>query len=93
MTYGRMPLFPPACAPRSCVNLPLFDGCDCCRRPRKECQCVRVQNPACPGEFADVELCVDEDGNLSICVRRQPKPCCPPPRRHKLHCDCHGWMR
>lgn len=99
MTYGRMPLFPPCCTPRNCLHMPLFDSCcsnsccqsTCCRPNREECQCVRIQNPSCPGEFADVELCVDTDGNLSICVRRpQPSLCtCPPrPRRRKSHCDC-----
>ena len=92
MNYGRMPLFPPAGAHQNCLCVPLFDGC-CCQRPREECQCVRLQNPACPSEFADVELCVDADGNLSICVRRPPKPCCMPPKKPKPHCGCSPWMR
>ena len=74
MTYGRMPLFPPCCAPQSSLQMPLFNGC-ACPPPQENCQCVRIQNPACPGEYADVELCVDLAGNLSICVRRPPKPC------------------
>ena len=90
MTHGRMPLFPPSCMPRSTMHMPLFDPCDCCCRPREQCQCVHIENPACPGEFADVDLCVDADGNLSICVRRPPKPCMPH-RRPRPRCDCIPW--
>lgn len=80
MSYGRMPIFPPACTSGSKLCMPLFNSCEpCCGRD--QCQSVRICNPACPGEYADVDLCVDADGNLSICVRRPPKPC-PPPRRH-----------
>lgn len=92
MSYGRMPLFPPACGTQNALSMPLFDSCGCAR-PREECQCVHIQNPACPGEYAEVELCVDAFGNLSICVRRPPKPCCPPPRRCKPRCDCSNWTR
>lgn len=89
MNCGRIPLFPPGCMPQSNLQLPLFDCCDRGRR-RGECQCVRMENPACPGEFADVELCVDMDGNLSICVRRPPRPCAPR-RRPGGRCDCIPW--
>lgn len=92
MTYGRIPLFPPACMPGSSLRVPLFDSCERCR-PRQDCQCVRICNPACPEEYADVELCVDGDGNLSICVKRPPKPCAPPRRRHRCACDLPGWYR
>jgi len=89
MNCGKIPLFPPACTPHSSLRMPLFDGCGC-SRPREECQCVHIENPACPGEFADVELCVDGDGNLSICVRRPPRPCMPP-GRPRPRCDCRHW--
>lgn len=92
MTYGRMPLFPPACGDREMLHVPLFDTGKCCS-PREECQCVRICNPACPGEYADVELCVDECGNLSVCIKRPPKPCPPPRRRHRGGCDCAPWYR
>lgn len=86
MNCGRLPLFPPDCMPQNTMHMPLFDPCDRCRR-RTECQCVHIENPACPGEFADVELCVDADGNLSICVRRPPRAC-RPPRRQRC---CDPW--
>ena len=82
MTYGRMPLFPPACAPGNSLQMPLFGGCEPPPPPPQEnCKCVRIQNPANPCEYADVELCVDAMGNLSICVRRPPKPCIQPRRK------------
>ena len=91
--YGRMPLFPPNCAGQSSLRMPLFDTCrPACGNPSCDsCQTVRICNPACPGEYADVELCVDGDGNLSICVHRPPRPC-PPPRRKK-NCGCAPWLR
>ena len=76
MTYRRLPLFPPGCGCDSQLNVPLFENRDCCR-PGAECQRVHIRNPACPGEWADVELCVDEWGNLSVCVKRPPRPCAP----------------
>lgn len=91
MSGGKTPLFPQACCGQNSLRMPLFDGknCNCaCWTPSvccEDCQCVRIQNPACPGEFADVELCVDCNGNLSICVRRENRghaPCCRP------HCGC-----
>lgn len=87
MTYRHMPLFPPGCDMGSSIRMPLFERCDCIR-PRTQCQCVHIENPSCPGEYADVELCVDECGNLSICVKRPPKPC--KPRRP---CNCPNWYR
>jgi len=86
MTYGRLPLFPPACGLRNAMCVPLFDNCSC-RTSREECQCVHIRNPACPEEYADVELCVDGDGNLSICVRRPQKSC----KRRRLSCSCPPW--
>ena len=94
MTYGRMPLFPSSCAPQSSLQMPLFNGCECPPPPPPQdcCQCVRLQNPACPGEYADVELCVDAGGNLSICVRRPPKPCVQPrKKRCKPQCAYPMW--
>ena len=88
MNCRRIPLFPPACGSNSSLHMSLFDGCDPCRE-RQECQCVRIRNPACPGEYADVELCVDMDGNLSICVKRPGGYCPPTPcRRRRRGCDC-----
>ena len=75
------------------MRMPVFDGCrsscnsSCC----EDCQTVRICNPACRDEYVDVELCVDGDGNLSICVRRPPRSCCQPRRRSR--CDCAPWLR
>jgi len=92
MSCGRMPLFPPGCSRESSMRMPLFDSCRGCGFPVSEdCQTVRICNPACREEYVDVELCVDGGGNLSICVRRPPRPC-PPPRR-KNRCDCPPWYR
>ena len=109
MSCGKMPLFPQPFCGQSSLHMPLFDGknCDCdCWTPTlacEDCQCVRIQNPACPGEFADVELCVDCNGNLSICVRRSNRPncghalCnhpnCNPLRCKPSHCDCDPCAR
>ncbi len=103
MSYGKMPLFPPTCCGQSSLRMPLFDGgrhgCGECWTPAlacEDCQCVRIQNPACPGEFADVELCVDCDGNLSICVRRPNRPPCTYPSRGKkcrTRCGPGPWIR
>ena len=82
MRYDRMPLYPPACPSEPCLRLPLFGGCNSgCESwfPQEYCQTVRLENPACPGEYAEIRLSVDECGSLSICVHRPPKPC-PPPR-------------
>lgn len=89
MTYGQTPLYPPPPSRQSAMRMPLFDNCGCCAT-RDTCQCVQIRNPACPEEYADVELCVDEGGNLSICVKRPPKPCCPP-RRHRPRYGCQNW--
>ena len=104
MSCGKMPLFPQPCCGQSSLHMPIFDGkrCDCdCWTPTlacEDCQCVRIQNPACPGEFADVELCVDCNGNLSICVRRSNRPhCnhphCDHPHGNHPHCDCDPCAR
>lgn len=90
MTYGRIPLFPPGCGGAGSMH----PHNDClCRpeRPREECQCVRIRNPACPDEVAEVELCVDCDGNLSICVHRQNRPCLQMPKR-RCGCDHRSWF-
>ena len=91
MSHGRMPLFPPACTGGNTLRMPLFDGHECIRN-REECQRVCIRNPACPDEIAEVELCVDCDGNLSICVHRPPRPCCAP-RRKRCGCDCSPWFK
>lgn len=83
MMYGGMPLFPPSCGMES-VKMKLFDDCGCCS-PQNNCQTVRICNPACPNEYADVELCVDSCGNLSVCVHRNG--CCIPERRRR-RCGC-----
>lgn len=93
MSCGKMPLFPQPFCGQSSLHMPLFDGkhCDCdCWTPAlscEDCQCVRIQNPACPGEFADVELCVDCSGNLSICVRRSNRPPCGHAPCNHPHCN------
>ena len=93
MSCGKMPLFPQPFCGQSSLHMPLFDGkhCDCdCWTPAlscEDCQCVRIQNPACPGEFADVELCVDCSGNLSICVRRSNRPPCGHVPCNHPHCN------
>ena len=84
MTYGRIPLFPPGngCG---CERPPMWwDDVRCrpdCKPDRRPCGCsvqtVRVFNPCRPSEYADVELSVDSDGNLSVCVKR---PNCAPCR-------------
>ena len=81
MMYGSMPLFPPSCG-QECVKVKLFDEHHCCGRG-DQCQRVRICNPACPDEYADVDLCVDSCGNLSVCVHRNN--CCMghPRRRHR----------
>lgn len=84
MGYMQRPLFPPmgdCCAPDNCVRVPLFSREAC--RPPNPCGCtqsVRLENPCCPGECAEVALSVDNCGNLVMCVHREP--CCQPrPRR------------
>ena len=72
------------CHDRESWRMPLFrcDGmnnsCDCgCS------QTVRLENPCCPGECAEVNLSVDNCGNLVICVHRdQWKNDCRRPRKH-----------
>ena len=75
MHYGKIPLFPGG-GSDGCMRVPLF-GCESGRGGCDDrCQTVRVCNPECPGEYADVELCVDNCGNLSICIRRPSGRCC-----------------
>ncbi len=83
--YGRTPLFPPNCGCSSSMRMPLFDNycASSCRGGCEDCQTVRICNPICREEYADVELCVDAGGNLSICIHRPPRPCRPPRRRCK----------
>lgn len=72
--------------PRESWRMPLFD-CDSCGMNRFDCACsrtVRLENPCCAGEFAEVTLSVDGCGNLVICVHRHSEPCdC---RRTRKHC-------
>lgn len=84
MMVEKMPLFPPGCG-GSDFRLPLFDN-GCGRNPCADCQTVRVRNPANPCETAEVELCVDAMGNLSICVRRPPLCCSRPPHGPRKFC-------
>ena len=83
MNYGRMPLFPGGCAENSCLRVPLFGEAERWSSCGGQCQSVRFSNPVCPGEYADVELCLDSCGNLSICVRRPPGDCCRGYRRRR----------
>lgn len=84
MKYGFRPLYPPmsdgcdcrdhcdrcGTADRESWRMPLF-RCDSCRMPCDSCsQTVRLENPCCPGECAEVTLSVDSCGNLVICVHR-----------------------
>ncbi len=78
MMYGRMPLYPQSCG-GDCVKMKLFDEHRCCGCGN-ECQTVRICNPACPDEYADVELCLDSCGNLSVYVHRS-RCCNEKPRR------------
>ena len=71
MMMDRIPLFPPGCG-GSDFRVPLFDN-GCGRQSCADCQTVRIRNPANPCEVAEVELCVDAMGNLSVCVRRPPQ--------------------
>lgn len=85
MGYGRLPLFPPMGGGNDeCVRVPLFQRDPCrCRMDPCGCKTVRMENPCCPGDGADVMLSVDECGNLMVCVRRDPPCRCGPnrPRR------------
>lgn len=94
MRYDFKPLYPQVCdscdrcdcgRPES-WRMPLFQcepcrsGCDCgCS------QTVRLENPCCPGECAEVQLSVDSCGNLVICVHRDGHRC-GYPSRHKKRC-------
>ena len=90
MYMGRMPLYPPPGGERgreNCIRLPLFQN-DSVRQPPANCaQTVRLENPCCPGEFAEVTLSVDYCGNLAVCVHREPYGCRPRPPKHRSR-DC-----
>lgn len=96
MKYRNRPLYPTPgwgcdcrehrdCRQSESWRMPLFD-CEP-MRPPIDCGCgsqtVRLENPCCPGECAEVTLSVDHCGNLVICVHRdywkndcrRPKPC------------------
>lgn len=79
MGNPHRPLYPPlgdCCDRDSCVRMPLFN-CESHRPPHDPCGCsqtVRLENPCCPGECADITLSVDSCGNLVISVRRDR--CC-----------------
>ena len=88
MYYETMPLYPPMGADRdcdNCVRVPVFgEG-----RPgpgalpdERFCRRVMIENPCRPGECAEVLLGVDSCGNLTVCVRREPRRDCErrPPR-------------
>ena len=83
MNCGFRPLYPPpgdCCERENCVRMPLFNAESCCSH-REHCECaqtVRLENPCCPGECADITLSVDSCGNLVICIRRDHS-----------RCDCH----
>ena len=86
MYYENMPLYPRLgcdCGRDSCVRVPVFGGGrgEQGRLP-DECACRRVtiENPCRPGEVAEVLLGVDDCGNLVVCVKRDCRPPCPPPR-------------
>jgi len=79
--YGRRD-----CRDRESWRMPLFGG-DCACASRDCCGCsqtVRLENPCCPGECAEVTLSVDNCGNLVVCVHKDPWKCdC---RRPKKRC-------
>lgn len=90
MGFSHRPLNPllgDCCNRESCVRMPLFN-CEPRHSHSDSCGCgqtVRLENPCCPGECADVTLSVDSCGNLVICVHREPCRCsCCLPVRH-----CH----
>ena len=72
------------CGDRDSWRMPLFD-CEC-RNTVRDCGCggqtVRLENPCCPGEFAEVNLSVDPCGNLVICIHKDLWNC----RRPKKRC-------
>ena len=74
------------CRDRENWRMPLF-GCERrCGCEDRGCpsQVVRLENPCCPGEYAEVELSVDDCGNLVVYVRRNASKCtC---RRPKKRC-------
>ena len=93
MNCGRIPLFPGDHNRDSCVRMALFGDHhseDWRGMQDERCQTVRVYNPACSGEYADVQLCVDCCGNLSICVRRPGDKCCSRNKRHTSRCGCQS---
>lgn len=69
---------------RESWRMPLFRCEPAGQRPDCGCpgQTVRLRNPCCPAEYADVTLSVDSCGNLVLCVHRTPwkndcRPRCP----------------
>ena len=59
-----------------CYRMPLFRPEPCMSRGYGcPARTVRLENPACPDEWAEVTLSVDECGNMVICVHRA-LPCC-----------------
>ena len=71
------------CSDRESWRMPLFD-CDHWNSAR-DCRCtgqtVRLENPCCPGEFAEVNLSVDPCGNLVIYVHKNACACYKPKKR------------
>ena len=86
MYYEDMPLYPRMGCDSgrdSCVRVPMFGGQRCgSGRMSPECACRRVtiENPCRPCEVAEVLLGVDDCGNLVVCVKRDCRPPCEPPR-------------
>ena len=107
MIYENMPLYPgmrPPCDPSPCMKVRLFD--DNCRGghrppPMQRCERVVIDNPCRPGERAEVELGLDDCGNLVICVHRLcgrdaprcPRPCDPWPEPCPPPCPPHNGQR
>ena len=62
------------CRDRESWRVPLFNCDSSC--PTCDCGCgaqtVRLENPCCPGECAEVTLSVDSCGNLVVCVHKNP---------------------
>lgn len=108
MMYGQMPLYPAlgdGCGGDACVRVPLFgEGPRAARSlpPVGDVRRIVLENPCCPGEWAEVILGVDACGNLALCVRRddgcgRSRPPCPPAdgcRPAPAKCpppDCRPW--
>jgi len=65
------------CGDRESWRMPLFDcgGMDAAHSCGCGSQTIRLENPCCPGESAEVTLSVDNCGNLVIGVHKELWKC------------------